>query len=161
MARFVFKLDGVLRQRKQVERMKQRELAVVQAEMNRLQEQIRSLEASVQTATADVRSNRLTGVLDMSFLAAHRRFMNSTQRQGMQLVQRAALLQRQLDACRLAVAEAAKQRKIIEKLREKKFEDWKADRSRKELAELDEVTMQLSYWHGIAEDRDEDEPEPA
>ncbi|CAN5365480.1 hypothetical protein BH10PLA1_BH10PLA1_08870 [soil metagenome] len=155
MPKFVFQLEGALRQRKQLERMKQRELAVVQAEMNVMQEQLRALENSVQTATADVRGNRLTGVLDMSFLAAHRRFMISTQRQAMQLVQKMALVQRRMDDARLAVAEAAMHRKIIEKLREKQFDRWKADLSRMELAEADEVSMQLSYWHGVGEDRDE------
>ena len=66
MPKFVFQLEGALRQRKQLERMKQREMAVVQAEINRLQEQLRALDGTVQTATADVRSNRLTGVLDMA-----------------------------------------------------------------------------------------------
>jgi flagellar FliJ protein len=154
MPKFVFQLEGALRQRKQLERMKQREMAVVQAEMNKLQDQLRALEGTVQTATADVRGNRLTGVLDMSFLAAHRRFMIATQRQSMELVQKMALVQRQLDEARLAVAEAAKQRKIIEKLREKQFERWKAERSKKELAELDEVSMQLSYWHGGEDDEE-------
>ena len=154
MPKFVFQLEGALRQRKQLERMKQREMAVVQAEMNKLQDQLRALEGTVQTATADVRGNRLTGVLDMSFLAAHRRFMIATQRQSMELVQKMALVQRQLDEARLAVAEAAKQRKVIEKLREKQFERWKAERSKKELAELDEVSMQLSYWHGGDDDEE-------
>ena len=156
MPKFKFQLEGALRQRKQLERMKQREMAIVQAEMNRLQEQLRALDSTVQTATADVRTNRLTGVLDMAFLAGHRRFMIATQRQSMELVQKMALVQRQLDEARAAVAEAAKQRKIIEKLREKQFERWKAELSRKELAEQDEVSMQLSYWHGN-DDSDETE----
>lgn len=148
MPKFKFQLEGALRQRKQLERMKQRELAVRMAEMNKLTEQLRQLESTVQTATADVRTNRLTGVLDMAFLAGHRRFMIATQRQSMLLAQRMALQQKQIDEARLAVAEAAKQRKIIEKLREKQFERWKAELSRKELADADEVAMQLTYWHG-------------
>jgi len=155
MPKFVFQLEGALRQRTQLERMKQRELAVQMAEMNRLTEQLRQLDATVQTATADVRTNRLTGVLDMAFLAGHRRFMIATQRQSMALVQKMALQQRQVDEARAAVAEAAKQRKIIEKLREKQFERWKAELSKKELAEQDEISMQLSYWHG---DGETDEP---
>ncbi len=155
MPKFVFQLEGALRQRKQLERMKQRELAVQVAEMNRLTEQLRQLESTVQTATSDVRTNRLTGVLDMAFLAGHRRFMIATQRQSMQMVQRMALQQKQIDEARSVVAEAAKQRKIIEKLREKQFERWKTELSRKELADADEVAMQLSYWHG---NDDSDEP---
>ena len=151
MPRFRFQLEGALRQRTQIERMKQRELAVVMAEMNSLQAQVRELEQTMQASTQDVRTNRLTGVLDMSFIAAHRRFTLATRQRAQSLVQKMALVQRQIDDARRAVAEAAKQRKIIEKLREKQFERWKADVSRKELAEADEVSMQLSYWHGEEE----------
>lgn len=151
MPKFVFQLEGVLRQRTQVERAKQRELAVVSAELAKLQEQLKGLEGNVQGATQDLRTNRLTGVLDMSFIAAHRRFMIVTQRQGMQLVQKMAIVQQQIDTARAALVEAAKQRKIIEKLREKQSARWKSDIARKELADLDEVSMQLNYWHGSGE----------
>jgi flagellar FliJ protein len=151
MPKFKFQLEGVLRQRKQLERQRQRELAVVQAELNGLTAQLKELESNTQNATLDLRQNRLTGVLDMSFLAAHRRFMIAVQRQGMQLVQKMAVVQKKIDDARLALFEAAKGRKIIEKLREKQFERWKQELGRKELAELDEVSMQLSYWHGVGD----------
>jgi flagellar protein FliJ len=151
MPRFKFQLEGVLRQRKQLERQRQRELAVVQAEMNQLTAQLKELETGTQAATQDLRSNRLTGVLDMSFIAAHRRFMLGVQRQGMALVQKMALVQQKIDAARLQLFEAAKGRKIIEKLREKQLERWKQEIGKKELAELDEVSMQLSYWHGVGD----------
>jgi flagellar FliJ protein len=149
MAKFKFQLEGVLRQRKQLERLRQRELAVVQAELNQLTAQLKELESNTQSATQDLRINRLTGKLDMTFIAAHRRFMVSVQRQGMALVQKMSIVQKKIDEARLNLFEAAKGRKIIEKLREKQFERWKQELSRKELAELDEVSMQLSYWNGV------------
>jgi flagellar FliJ protein len=149
MAKFKFQLEGVLRQRKQLERQRQRELAIVQAELNQLTAQLKELESNTQAATQDLRTNRLTGVLDMSFIAAHRRFMVSVQRQGMALVQKMANVQKKIDDARLQLFEAAKGRKIIEKLREKQFERWKQEIARKETAELDEVSMQLSYWNGV------------
>jgi flagellar FliJ protein len=151
MPKFKFQLEGVLRQRKQVERQRQRELAIVQAEMNQLTAQLKELESSTQAATQDLRTNRLTGKLDMSFIAAHRRFMLGVQRQGMALVQKMSIVQQKIEAARLQLFEAAKGRKIIEKLREKQLDRWKQEVSRKELAELDEVSMQLSYWHGVGD----------
>ena len=87
----------------------------------------------------------LTGVLDMSFLAAHRRFTGSVQRKAVAIVQKMALVQREIDAARAALSEAAKQRKIIDKLREKQLERWKAQRSRAENEELDDIGMQLAF----------------
>jgi flagellar FliJ protein len=145
MARFVFKLEGVLRQRKTAEQQKQRDLANIQARMAVLQAELRAMDLSVQTATEDVRRNRLTGPLDLSFLAAHRRYSFAMQRKAMELAQKMAVVQRDVDAARTRLAEAAKQRKVIEKLRERQMERWREEASKRELAELEEVGLQMSY----------------
>ena len=151
MAKFVFKFDGVLRQREHVETQRQRELAVVQQEMTRLQTELRQLNESVQGSTDDLRNNHLTGRLDMNFLAAHRRFMLAMQRKAMGLVQQIAAVQKRVDVAQAALAEAAKQRKIMEKLKEKSFERWRAHLARKEMMETDEISMQIGYRNSIDE----------
>jgi flagellar FliJ protein len=145
VARFIFKLEGVLRQRKHVEREKQRALAFKQQALVGLQAQLQRLQDTVQQANGDVRTNRLVGRLDMQFLAAHRRFLAGMQRQALGIVQKIALAQRAVDESRAELAEAARQRKVIEKLREKQFERWRAEQNRRELAQLDEIGMQLAY----------------
>jgi flagellar FliJ protein len=149
MPKFVFHLEAVLTQREHVERQRQRELAIVQSQFAKLEGELRALNERVTTATEDLRQNHLTGVIDLAFLAAHRRFIAATQRQAMAMVQRMAVVRRDVEAAQLALAEAAKQRKVIEKLKERQFERWRAEQSRKELAELDEVNMQLSYQNSI------------
>src|SRR5262245_35531815 len=145
MAKFVFKLEGVLRQRKHAEREKQRELALKHRQLVDLQGHLQRLQQTVDLANSDVRVNRLTGRLDMGFLAAHRRFLTGRQRQAMGVVQKIALADRAADEARAELAEAEKQRKVIEKLRERQFARWKAEQSKRELAELDEIGMQLAY----------------
>src|SRR4051794_11749263 len=80
MATFHFPLDGVLRQRKLAEDQRQRDLAAVQAEMAALEAQLRAMDQEVQGTTADVRDNHLTGRLDLTYLAAHRRYTLAMQR---------------------------------------------------------------------------------
>jgi len=147
MARFTFKLDGVLRQRKHVERQRQRQVAVAQAELTTLESELRAVEGMQAAATTDLRDNRLVGRIDLSFLAAHRRFMIATQRKGMAVVQKIAVAQQKVDTARTALADAAKGRKAIETLREKRFDEWRRDEEKKEADLLDEVGMQLSYFH--------------
>ncbi len=151
MAKFIFKFDGVLRQREHVETQRQRELAVVQLEMTKLQNELRELNESVQGSTDDLRDNHLTGRLDLNFLAAHRRFMLAMARKGAGLVQQVAGVQKRLEVAQAALAEAAKQRKIIEKLREKSLERWKADLARKEMMETNEIAMQIGYRNSLDE----------
>ena len=81
----------------------------------------------------------------MSFLTAHRRYMLASQRQAMAIAQKIAAAQRAADEARLQLAEAAKQRKILEKLREKQQSRWQNDNHRKEMIAPDEINVQLGY----------------
>jgi flagellar protein FliJ len=144
MARFAFKLEAVLRHRRFVEDQRQGELGVVQREMVRLQTELRALNESVSSVGDDLRANRLTGRLDLHFLAAHRRYTQAMQRKGVALVQEMAKQQREVERAQAALAEAVKQRKIVEKLKERQRERWLVDQGRREAAQTDEVGTQLS-----------------
>ena len=150
MAKFDFKLQGVLRHREMVEQEKQRAFALAQAEKAAAQAELKKLDETVQQALADLRANHLTGSLNLSFLAAHRRFMLAKQRQGMTLMQKLQESQKKLDAAQTALAEAAKQCKIVEKLRERQEARWAAQVARQEIAQLDEVATQMSFQNLIA-----------
>jgi flagellar export protein FliJ len=50
-----------------------------------------------------------------------------------------------VDSARVSLAEAAKQRKILEKLRETQEQRWREELSRKETIAADEVAMQLTH----------------
>src|SRR6478735_3144720 len=145
MPRFVFNLESVLRHRTFAEQERMRDLAVAQSEMTRLQNELKALNDSMQASAQDMKANHLTGSLDVNFLAAHRRYTVATQRKGMLLVQEMARQQRKVDETQRLLAEAAKERKILEKLKERQLERWKADRSRCDLADADEAGAQWSY----------------
>lgn len=105
---------------------------------------LKRLQDSVQQSNDDLRQNHLTGVLDMGFLAAHRRFMIAVQRQGIGIAQKIAVAQQRVLEARTALAEAAKQRKVMDKLREKHLEKWRGELAAKEFRELDEIGVQLA-----------------
>ena len=144
MAQFTFPLETVLRHRRHIEQQKQRDLAAVEAEMQRERNAMDELNRSVQANMTDLRDNRLVGRLDMAFLAGHRRYMGAVQRQAMLIAQRMSLLQKRIDEARQAVTEAAKQRKVLEKLEEKQKQRWAADIARRETAELDDAAMKAA-----------------
>lgn len=145
MARFVFKLEALLEARQRAEKDRQRELAERAAVVVECEQQLKNLDTQVKTATDDVRENHLTGKLDLNFLAAHRRFLGAMQRSAMDVVQKLANASKRVDEARVVLVEAAKQRKVIEKLREKQLERWKAEQARRELADLDEVGGQIAF----------------
>jgi flagellar FliJ protein len=145
MARFVFKLRGVLRQREHVEKEKMRALAQCLKLEADCQAEIAQLNDSVQKSNDDMRANHLVGVLNMSFITAHRRFMLAMHRQALSLAQKLANGQQRVTEARLALAEAAKQRKVLEKLRDKQHERWRSEIAAKEMRDMDEIGMQLAY----------------
>lgn len=154
MAKFVFQLEAVLRHRKQLEKERQRALAQILEKMTELQMQLRELDETVQRANSQMRAEHLTGNINIGYLTAHRRFMFATQRKALTLMQRMTLVQRQVDEARQQLADAARYRKVIEKLKERHHERWKMELSRRELSEMDEIGMHLSYWQGDTTDRE-------
>jgi flagellar export protein FliJ len=50
-----------------------------------------------------------------------------------------------VNEARVALAEAAKQRKVMEKLREKHHERWRTELAQKEMRELDEIGLQIAF----------------
>ncbi|ERR1700722_17531095 len=145
MAKFVFQLEGVLRQRTHVEQQRKRELAVIQQQMTVLDAELRALDASVRTAEKDLRENRLVGRIDLAFLAAHRRYAFAMQRKAMGVAQKMAGVQVQLEKAQKLAAEASKQKKILEKLRERRFARWREQLERRDLIEMDEISTRLSF----------------
>jgi flagellar export protein FliJ len=109
-----------------------------------IENELRSLDQTMKEANEELRGGHLSGSIDTNYLAAHRRFILSAERKGVQLMQRIALASRTVDAAREKVVEATKQTKIIEKLRERRLIEWKQGLKRKEFAELDEAGMRIA-----------------
>jgi flagellar export protein FliJ len=61
------------------------------------------------------------------------------------VVQKIATAQVHVEDARRNLAEAAKQRKVIERLREKQFARWQEDQARREQAAMDEIGSQIGY----------------
>jgi flagellar export protein FliJ len=143
MAQFKFKLAAVLRHRSAIEKEKQRDYALALAAVKQLEDELKALNATMQSTSDDVRDNRLLGRLDINFITAHRRFLFGVQRKAMDLVTRIAAAQRTAETARQVMAEAAKNRMVLEKLRDTQQQRWKDETDRKEAAALDEVSMQM------------------
>src|SRR3954463_2788884 len=126
MAKFDFQLEAVLKHRKNREQEKQSALAVVQGELTTLHNDLMALDQSVKAANEDMRQNHLTGRLDLTFMAAHRRFLVATQQRASEVIQKLAGVRRQVEAARRELTTAAKERKVIEKLKEREHGRWAA-----------------------------------
>jgi flagellar FliJ protein len=143
MAQFKFNLKGVLRQRELAEDQRQRTFAEAQRAYAELEAQLKAMDDEVKAAGDDLRRNHLVGRIDVGYLAAHRRFGMAMQRKALAHAGRMAEAKAVLDAARAALVEAAKQRKMLEKLKEKRQSAWADDHARRDQAATDEVAQQI------------------
>src|SRR5688572_17014012 len=147
MPRFTFKLEGVLEQRKHAELQRQRDVATAQQALLKLQAGLDALAAVSRRSAADLRSGRLSAAA----LAAHQRFVLSMRHKATTLKERQADAKRELSNAQVALTEAAKQRKVMEKLREREQAKWAESQRRRDAADADEVARQIRHAERIAQ----------
>ncbi|MDQ7779296.1 MAG: hypothetical protein RDV41_06255, partial [Planctomycetota bacterium] len=117
---FRFKLQPVLNLRKQVEDEKARDLAAARRAVAAQKELMRRLRAEEIGCKADI-ARLERGRVDVQDVLAHRRFLNvllKRQTLGGQDLQRLIGAE---NSAREALVEATKARKVMERLREKRF----------------------------------------
>jgi len=138
MARFRFQLQPVLDARLRAEDERRRDVATLEAERRRLEDRLRSGQVSISGARDDVRS-ALVGTVRPDALRAQANASLACMRDAQRLVLELAGVHRRLEVAQAALAEAAKQRRAIELVKERRFEIWRREQDRREQSALDEV----------------------
>ena len=145
MPQFVFQFEAVLQHRQHVEFERQRDLATVQAKMTALESQLRKLDEEVKTSNEIMRRDHLIGSIDTGILVAHRRYLSMTQKQATEIIMAMQKINAVLEASRLKLAQAARDRKTMEILHDKYQNQWKLKLLQSQTAEQDEIAMQMYY----------------
>ncbi len=138
MAEFLFKLESVLQQRRTVEDQRQRDLAKVLRQRMILLDQLRAMQTTITQSKGDLKQG-LVGKVDMGSVAQFARFSGQATARAHQIVAKLAVIERQAESARVQLVEAMRDRKAIERLREKQLRKWKTEQDRREAAMLDEI----------------------
>jgi flagellar FliJ protein len=141
---FKFRLDPLLRIRKHAEEDRKGALAQVQGKLNEQTARARRYDAMISQEHHALRDGLLVGTLDPRRLAHHRRYVNSMMRGLVQTLCERAGTQKEADKARAKLIEAVKQRKVLEKLRERRQADWRSQQDRVERSVLDEMGLASS-----------------
>ncbi len=141
MARFVFKLESVLRHRQSVEDQCQRRLAELLGEQTTYRQQ---LENQQQTIRDDKRTmaDSLVGQVDLGRIRGHASYVHQSTVRAQQIAFKLIELNRRIETARGELAEAVRQRKAVQVLRDRQYRRWLEGEKRREAAELDELGMQ-------------------
>jgi len=142
--RFEFRLEALLKHRKDAEKECQRKVAGIQQEAQKLVRLIQDAQARIEAENKAMVRDKLVGVLDMQYIAYEKRFVGNLNLHIALAQRQLALVDQKLAAARAELLAAAKARKVIEKLREKQYARWRAELDRKEAAAMDEMGMQIA-----------------
>lgn len=139
MAKFRFELQAVLDLRERVERDRQIVVAELEAQRVALEGVIRNCQDDLVQERATLRT-----MLQESDLRSARQQYAVAGRLTVR-AQRAVLelagVHKRLEAARAALLEASRQRKAVELLRERRYDEWKQAREKAEAAALDELAV--------------------
>lgn len=140
MSRFVFKLDPLLRARRRLEQGRQRVVAELEQDRARLEDRLRRQQELLAQGRESQRAG-LVGRLRIEELRIHAGSSLGQMRQAERLVLELAGLHRRLETARQELVDAARHRRAIELLRDRRYEQWRAALDRAETARLDELAV--------------------
>ena len=114
------------------------EVAEPESERVAVEDGLRRRQRSIVESRADAR-DELIGTVDPSRLRATANVSLAVMRDAQRTVLELAGLHRRLEAAQERLREASRDRRAIEIVRERRFEDWKQAIDRREQAALDEL----------------------
>ncbi len=141
--RFNFRLEAVMKLRKQKEDENKRAVAQRLREMSKLQDHLMTLNEQIASEIRRVRENAVHAHLDASDLSKRRFWISHLQRGVLEAESRMRHLEQQLTADRAVLAEASKEYKVIETLRDKRLQAHHREQERLETIEADEMAVSL------------------
>ena len=146
--RFRFSLETLLRVRDVREREATRKVGLKQAEIARLDQLNRQTADEISVRQRALRQQQ-QGALTPENLVRERAWIAYLWRTIVERQTQRAALVSELRELQEAWRQARKQKRIIEKLRERRWQQYFKDRKRHEQAESDELARQL-HAHGMA-----------
>ena len=140
MAKFRFELQAVLNARLRAEELQQRRVAELEASRRKLEDGLRARQARIGESRGQLRG-RLMGAIDPSMLRGQANASLAGMRDAQRVVLELAGIHRRLQSVMAELRAASRDRRAVEILKERRFEDWRREQDRREQAELDEIAM--------------------
>lgn len=139
MPKFRFALQAVLDQRERVEQQKQRVVADLEGQRAVVEGKLRGFQRAISQEKLDQREKLRAGDVAgaRGQAAAIVKLAAAAQRAVLEL----AGVHKRLEGARADLLEAAKRRKAVELLRERRQEEWRMALERRENAEMDELAV--------------------
>ena len=139
MKKFRFRLEPLLRLREQREDQKKRVVAQYQLRINEMQRQALEMAERIKEEGEYLRDQHRRGTVDLHWLRHYYSFVTHTQRAIARRIDEVLGLQKELTTARQELMEATRQKKVLEKLKEKQKLRYLKHLEKREVHRLDEI----------------------
>lgn len=144
--RFTFRFETMLKIRRQREDQHKRIVAERMRQIKAGREQIAGFERQIADEVNAVRAGREPGTIDIQQAIRHRHWLGHLHKGVLEAEAKLRVLEARLAQERAVLAEAVKQRRILEKLKERQHQRHVAAEEKREMLQLDELaTMRYVY----------------
>lgn len=137
-----FKLQTVLNHRQRLEHLAQQKLAEALRREAALQQKIALQQADLYRLQQELTGRQQSGI-GVDELQLFRLSINRQRKLIRELLEQAERLQREVTSSRELLAEAAREKKLLENLKERKEAEQRYQANRLEMAKLDDIALRL------------------
>ncbi len=149
--RFIFRYETLLKIRRQREDQHKRIVAERVRQIVAARERLALLQGQIAEEEAAIRAGQEPGTVDMQQIVRHRHWLGHLQRNVLETQASIRTLEGRLAQERAVLAEAVKQRKILETLKERRLERHLQEEHRRETNAADDLTT-VRYVYGKGEE---------
>jgi flagellar FliJ protein len=140
MKRFEFRLETLLNLRRATEEAAKRAFGVARMAAGKQAAEVKRFESSERLAVDELRASQASGEVRVADLLAHQRHLAALARRVAAEKARLAELQGEVEKKRAALIASAKDRKALDRLRERRVSEWTVEMLKDEQRALDEAS---------------------
>jgi len=137
--RFTFRFETMLKIRQQREDEQKRVVANRLRQIGRVRERMASLNRQITEEMRAVRDGQEGGAIDIQQVMRHRHWLGHLHKGVLEAEARKRFLEARLAQERVVLLEAVKQRRILEKLKERRLQRHRVKEEKRETREADEM----------------------
>lgn len=144
MAKFRFNLEPVLQQRRAQERERQRVVGELEQERMALEARLREWNDTLRDGREELREalgSSAGGTVAVAEVRMHATASLRMVAEAERLAVALAGQYRKIERARVELLEAARSRRAVEMLRERRFEEWKREQEKREREAVDEIAV--------------------
>lgn len=138
--RFVFRFDTMLKIRRQREDEQKRVVANRLRQIVQTREQIAAINRQISEQIEAIRRGQQAGRIDIHQVQKDRHWLGHLHKAALEAEARLRFLEARLAQERAVLAEAVKQRRILDKLKEQQWRRFQQEQDRLEMRQSDELT---------------------